>query len=61
MRMQLQDRDVLSILINAMEIHFRVLRESREPVEILNDIDDFTNLLWESLNQDNKVSLCSFH
>ena len=28
-----------------------------KPVEIPNDIDDFTNLLWESLNQDNKVSL----
>ena len=29
MRMRRQDRDVLSILINAMEIHFQVLRESR--------------------------------
>ena len=28
-----------------------------EPVEIPDDIDEFTNLLWESLNQDNKVSL----
>lgn len=28
-----------------------------KPVEIPDDIDDFTNLLWESLNQDNKVSL----
>ena len=28
-----------------------------KPVEISDDIDDFTNLLWESLNQDNKVSL----
>ena len=26
-------------------------------VEILDDIDDFTELLWESLNEDNKVSL----
>ena len=28
-----------------------------KPVEIPDDIDDFTDLLWESLNQDNKVSL----
>ena len=28
-----------------------------KPVEIPDDIDDFTNLLWESLNKDNKVSL----
>ena len=26
-------------------------------VEILDDIDDFTELLWESLNEDNRVSL----
>ena len=26
-------------------------------VEILDDIDDFTELLWESLNEENKVSL----
>ena len=26
-------------------------------VEILDDIDDFTELLWGSLNEDNKVSL----
>ena len=28
-----------------------------KPVEIPNDIDNFTKLLWESPNQDNKVSL----
>ena len=26
-------------------------------VEIPSDIDEFTDLLWKSLNQDNKVSL----
>lgn len=26
-------------------------------VEILDDIDEFTNMIWESLNEDNKVSL----
>ena len=26
-------------------------------VDIPNDIDEFTNELWESLNEDNKVSL----
>lgn len=26
-------------------------------VEILDDIDEFTNMLWENLNEDNKVSL----
>ncbi len=32
---------------------------SGEPVSVdtLNDIDDFTNLLWENLNNENKVSL----
>ena len=28
-----------------------------ERVEILNDIDDFTNMIWENLNKDNKISL----
>ena len=26
-------------------------------VDILNDIDDFTNMIWNSLNEENKVSL----
>jgi len=26
-------------------------------VEILDDMDAFTNMLWENLNEDNKVSL----
>ncbi len=29
-----------------------------ERVEILNNIDDFTNLIWENLNADNKISMC---
>ncbi len=28
-----------------------------ERVEILNDIDEFTNMIWENLNRDNKISL----
>ncbi len=28
-----------------------------ERVEILNDIDEFTNMIWENLNCDNKISL----
>ena len=28
-----------------------------KPVEIPDDIDAFTEMLWDSLNQDNKVSL----
>ncbi len=27
------------------------------PVEIDGDIDTFTNMVWENLNEDNKVSL----
>ena len=27
------------------------------PVEIDGDIDEFTDMIWESLNDDNKVSL----
>ena len=26
-------------------------------VEILDDMDEFTNMLWNNLNEDNKVSL----
>ena len=26
-------------------------------MEILDDMDAFTNMLWENLNEDNKVSL----
>lgn len=28
-----------------------------ERVEILDDIDEFTNMIWENLNKDNKISL----
>ena len=28
-----------------------------ERVEIPNDIDEFTNKLWDALNEDNKISL----
>jgi hypothetical protein len=27
------------------------------PVEISGDIDEFTNMIWTNLNEDNKVSL----
>ena len=27
------------------------------PVEINSDIDEFTNMIWTNLNEDNKVSL----
>ena len=35
--------------------HFQALRESL--VRIEGNIDTFTNMVWENLNEDNKVSL----
>lgn len=40
-----------------MEIHFQASRGEPKFVGIEEDIDDFTNTLWNSLNEDNKVSL----
>ena len=57
MRIRSQEKDVLSIHICMMEIHFQASRENLNLLRIEEDIDDFTNTLWNSLNEDNKVSL----
>lgn len=40
-----------------MAIPFPSFAGEPELVEIEDDMDSFTKLLWESLNEDNKVSL----
>ena len=57
MRILLTEKDVLSILTCMTAILFQALRESPKPVEISGDIDAFTKEVWESLNEENKVSL----
>ena len=57
MKIQSQEKDVLSTHICMMGIHFQVFEGEPKLVVIEEDIDDFTNTLWNSLNDDNKVSL----
>ena len=57
MRMRQQDRVASFILINVTEIHFQALKANRKLVAIPDDMDEFAELLWNSLNEDNKVSL----
>ena len=40
-----------------MRTRCQALKENREKVTIAGDIDTFTDTVWESLNEDNKVSL----
>lgn len=40
-----------------MEIHYQALRSEPVLVDIGDDIDAFTELVWNKLNADNKVSL----
>lgn len=40
-----------------MKILFQVLRAEPKRVEIKGNIDEFTNMIWSSLNEENKVSL----
>ena len=57
MRIRQQERDILSIHTSVMVIHFQVLKGSRKLVSIPDDMEAFTDLVWNSLNADNKVSL----
>ena len=52
-----REKAILSILICRMEIHCQVLRENQNWSQIPDDMESFANMLWESLNEDNKVSL----
>ena len=54
---RLQERDILSIHIWVMAIHCQALRVSLHGSDIDGDIDEFTDMVWENLNEDNKVSL----
>ena len=40
-----------------MVIHFQVLKGEPKLVSIPDDMEAFTDLVWNSLNADNKVSL----
>ena len=57
MRIRRPERDTSSILIWETAILFRVSRESRSWWRFPDDIDTFADLLWQNLNEDNKVSL----
>ena len=57
MRIQQQERDILSIHTSVMVIHFQVLKGEPKLVSIPDDMEAFTDLVWNSLNADNKVSL----
>ena len=57
MEQHLQGKDILFIHIWAMAIRCLVLKENQSWWLIPDEIDEFTGLLWESLNEENKVSL----
>ena len=57
MRIRQQEKDISFIHTSMMPIHCQALRESRSLFRFRMDIDAFTELLWSSLNEDNKVSL----
>ena len=57
MRMQKREKDILSILICMMVIRLPSFEGEPKLVAIPDDMNAFTDLLWNSLNEDNKVSL----
>ena len=57
MRMRRQDRDVFIHTYKCDGNPLPSFEGEPKLVEIPNDIDEFADLLWKSLNQDNKVSL----
>ena len=56
MRIQQQERDILSIHTSVMVIHFQAFEGEPKLVSIPDDMEAFTDLVWNSLNADNKVS-----
>ena len=50
MRIQQQERDILSIHTSVMVIHCQVLRGSQSLSDIPDDMEAFTDLVWNSLN-----------
>ena len=54
---QFRERDVSFIPINVMVIRLPSFEGEPKLVDIPDDMDAFTELLWNSLNADNKVSL----
>ena len=57
MKIRMQERDILFILICMTEILFASNEGEPKLVGIPNDIDAFTKEVWEGLNEENKVSL----
>ena len=47
---------ILFIRIAVTETQFLLLKENRFVWQLRGDIDSFTNIVWDSLNADNKVS-----
>ena len=56
-RSRRQGKDISSTPISATEIRCQALRESPSGSRWTDEIDAFTDLLWNSLNEENKVSL----
>lgn len=57
MKIRMLEKDVLSIHICMTEIPFPALRENLKWWKSKGEIDEFTDMLWNSLNEENKVSL----
>ena len=48
---------LLSVLLLCMAVVFTSFEGEPKLIGIPNDMDEFTETLWHSLNEDNKVSL----
>ena len=57
MKIRQQEKDTSSTPICMTAIRCRALRASRRESAFPDDMDAFAELLWNSLNEDNKVSL----
>ena len=57
MKMPWQERAASFIPINVTEIRCQALRENRSWYAIPDDMEAFAAMLWDSLNEENKVSL----
>ena len=57
MRIRRPERDISSILISVTANPLPSYEGEPKRIQIPDDIDAFTELLWNSLNEDNKVSL----
>lgn len=57
MKIRLPEKHILSILICTMQILCQALKAEPKLVDTMDDMDAFGDMVWNSLNEDNKVSL----